>query len=50
MYPKSTDTETSLPFRSVDEGRAVEFEEGVWEHAQFMDYHWGYPLYSRNPS
>jgi hypothetical protein len=52
MMNVSTDTNTTTDstnqlIRTVDNGRAVEFEEGVWENAEFIDYDSGYPIYVR---
>lgn len=45
MSLKSTETETL--YTTTDDGRAVEFEEGVWESAEFIDYIGGYPIYAK---
>lgn len=34
-------------FRTVENGRAVEFEEGVWEAAELTEVVDGYPIFVR---
>jgi hypothetical protein len=34
-------------FRPCDNGRAVEFEEGAWERAEFIEWVGGYPILTR---
>lgn len=42
----ATDDRVPL-FSTTDDGRAVEFEEGVWENAEFIDWVNGYPIYAK---
>lgn len=48
LIDMETSSEQSPNWRTVDDGRAIEFDEGLWENAEFVEFVQGYEIFTKN--